>query len=202
MKKGEGTRAYNMTKRARQVAATEKRIFEAAFSLWKELPYQEITLDKVAARAGVTVRTILRKYGSRDGLIEACLENDAGIDSRAIRQRAPIGDLHGILDVLLTDYEEVGEASINMLRIEEAHPVAKKMLETARSYHRDWCARVFAPYLPSPGEQTYEQRLLSFVAATEFYLWKLLRKDLGKTYEETKEVFTTNLQALIDSFTN
>lgn len=201
MKKEKSTRPYHMTRRARQAAATEKKIFAAAFSLWKELPYHKITLEKVADRAGVAVRTILRKYGSKDGLIEACLENDVGVDSRAVREKAPVGDLQGILVVLLADYEEIGAASLNMLRIEEEHPVAKKMLETARSYHREWCARVFLPYLPLPDDEGYERKLLSLVAATEFYLWKLLRIDLGKTYAETYAVFATNLQALIDSFT-
>jgi hypothetical protein len=57
--------------------------------------------------------------------------------------------------------------------------------------------KVFAPDLPESNTSNYEHSLLTFITATEFYLWKLLRRDLNKSYEETFEVFKTLLEGLI-----
>jgi hypothetical protein len=64
--------------------------------------------------------------------------------------------------------------------------------------HHDWCARTFAPYLPAVDGETYPVRLDAFVAATDLYLWKLIRRDLGRTAGQTRQVISTLLHALAD----
>jgi AcrR family transcriptional regulator len=192
-------RPYRMSGRAQQVARNEQQILEAAVSLWKELSINEITLEKVAERAGVTVRTILRKYGSKEGLIEACAASDAP-QIRKTRSKAPKGDVVAALKILLDNYEENGDASIRTLAVEGELPIAHKILNRARAYHRDWCAHVFEPYLPPLNTPEYEIRLLAFITATEFYLWKLLRRDLHKSYDETFAVFQSLSEGLIQKF--
>jgi hypothetical protein len=36
------------------------------------------------------------------------------------------------------------------------------------------------------------------VAATDLYLWKLIRRDLGRTVEQTRQAISTLLYALAD----
>ncbi len=199
MKTKKGKRTYNMSLRADRVAQNEQKILEAAVSLWKEFSILDITLEKIAERSGVTVRTLLRKYGSKENLFEACLENDAA-HTRMKRSHAPVGDIEASLYILLTDYESLGDASIRTLNVENELPVARKLLDAARLYHRNWCARVFGPYLPDASSPEYEERLLAFITATELYLWKLLRRDLHKSFEETFQVFKTLLEGLILKF--
>ncbi len=189
-------RTYSMTTRAESVAQTEQNILNATVALWLELPLSQLTLDKVAERAGVTVRTILRKFGSKEELIEACIQRDAsGLEQR--RNEAPVGNIEEALDLLLAEYEQLGEAVVRTLTLEAELPAAKKILDRGRAYHRAWCARVFAPYLPEQDPRAYELKLAAFIAATEIYLWKLLRRDLGKSAEETRAVFRLLLEGLL-----
>jgi AcrR family transcriptional regulator len=189
-------RKYQMTFRAEKVTQNDQRIMSAIVGLWEELPINEITLDKVASRSGVTVRTILRKFGSKEGLMEACIENDAA-GRRKVRDLAIPGDYRNALKILLDDYEKLGDASVRTLAVEDELPIAKTILEKGRASHREWCMKVFAPDLPESDTSNYEHSLLTFITATEFYLWKLLRRDLNKSYEETFEVFKTLLEGLI-----
>jgi AcrR family transcriptional regulator len=60
-----------MRARADAAAATADRIIAAARVRLRREPYDELTLEVVAADAGVTVRTVLRRFGSKDGLARA-----------------------------------------------------------------------------------------------------------------------------------
>ncbi|MCB0549130.1 MAG: TetR/AcrR family transcriptional regulator [Phaeodactylibacter sp.] len=190
------TRPYNMKNRAKAAAHTERRIMEAVIGLWQVLPIHEITLEAIAERAGVTVRTVLRKYGSKEGLFEACLKQDSS-KIEINRGQVQAGDVPGALRILLDDYEAYGDANIRTLAVEEELEMARKILEKGRQYHRQWCARVFAPWLPEPSTGDYEKRLLAFIAATDVYLWKLLRRDLGRSPGETLETIQTLVNGLI-----
>lgn len=183
MKSTAGTRTYNMRKRAEAAARNEALLLEATAGLWREMSLADITLDKVAERTGLTVRTILRKFGSRDGLIQACIERDAARIEHQ-RNQAPAGDIPGIIDALMDHYEANGDAVLRTLTLEDELPAAKALLEHGRKYHRQWCAEVFAGWLD--GDAT---RLTAFVAATDIYLWKLMRRDLKLSIEETRQAF-------------
>jgi AcrR family transcriptional regulator len=201
MKTNNSTRSYSMTQRAKSAAKTAEKIISSTFQLWKERPLNEITLDSIADRSGVAIRTILRKFGSRDGLIQACLSHDASI---IIEERAhtPVGDIDGILHTLLSNYEKMGDAGIRTIYMENELKEAKEIGEKGRKVHREWCARVFTPFLPGPDHNEYEIRLTAFITATEIYLWKLLRKDLGYDEEKTFRVFKMLVEGLVKNFNN
>lgn len=186
-----------MSERAKQVARNDRRIMDALAELWLELPLSELTLDKVAHRSGVTVRTILRKFGSKEGLLKAFIENDG---DRFTRKRMQViqGDLPGILDALLEEYEHMGDALIRTLTIEYDFPSTQEILKKARMIHREWCATVFSPYLPPSSSESYDTVLSAFIAVTEFYLWKLLRRDLGKSPQQCREIFMFSLESLAE----
>ena len=201
MKSKKKTRSYDMTARAEKAAQTERNILQATAALWQELSIHEITLEAIAERAGVSVRTILRKYGSKEDLFEVCIKTDAAENERR-RNLAPAGDVDTALRILLDDYEQYGDANIRTLAIEAELEVARKLLESGRKYHRRWCARVFGPYLPDPADPAYEARLIAFISATDVYLWKLLRRDLKRDREETLETFRLLVTSLIAKFVN
>ncbi len=184
-----------MSARADQVAINDSKIMDAVADLWIELPMAELTLEKVAERSGVTVRTILRKYGSKEGLIKSLIENDGGRFTNNRMQVVP-GDLPGILDALLEEYELMGDAMIRTLTVEYDFPFTAALLSKARLIHREWCDMVFKPFLPESYSESHETVLSSFIAATEFYLWKLMRKDLGKSPEQTRQIFLYTLECL------
>ena len=188
-------RSYNMSKRAESAAQTERLIFESAAKLWQERPFTEITLDAIAEQAGVSVRTVIRKYGSKEGLYEIGIQNQSEVQGE--REKADIGDIEGALKVLLKDYESYGAGIVRLLAVEEQIKAAKKVLSAGREYHRQWCEKIFQPYLPEVNDKEYEEILSAFVAATDIYLWKLLRLDLGYSKAKTMRTFKRLVEGLV-----
>lgn len=190
-------RPYRQTARAAAAARTRQNVLSAGVLLWRAKDWDQVTLAELAAEAGVTAQTVLRLFGSKDGVVDACLEEKAsGIEST--RERAPVGDTAGALDVLLAHYEADGDAALRTLALEDRSPVARRIAEHGRAHHRAWCARVFGPFLPDPRTKAHAAQLDAFVAATDLYLWKLLRRDLGRTPAATRRVF----DALLEGLTN
>ncbi|HET7463264.1 MAG TPA: helix-turn-helix domain-containing protein [Longimicrobium sp.] len=184
MKTSSPARGYRLAARAEAAARRERGILAAAAGLWRERPIDQVTLEAIAGRAGVSVRTVIRRFGSRGGVIAACIQTDAaGIGAE--RDQASAGDVDGALGVLLAHYERDGDAVIRTLALEETVPEARAIVQAGRAAHRAWCARVFAPRLPPPGAAAHAPRLDALVAATDVYVWKLLRRDLGRSAVET-----------------
>jgi AcrR family transcriptional regulator len=195
MKSSASTRAYRMSARAQAAERTAHDILAAAAALWRERAMDEITLAAIAERAGVSVRTVIRRFGSREGVIAACIASDAaGIVSA--RDQAAAGDVDGALRLLLGHYERDGDAVLRTLALEETVAEARAIAAAGREGHRAWCARVFAPFLPPIADGAYAVRLDAFVAATDLYAWKLLRRDLGRTADEAARVIRTLVEGL------
>lgn len=171
-----GRRPYRMTARAAAAAATGERILDAAAAVFFERA--DLPLDEVAARADVTVQTVIRRFGGREGLFAASLERESG-RVRDQRDTAPVGDVPGIVRVLLDHYEDYGDRVLALLALEDRSPAAAAVVERGRSLHRDWCERALAPALAGLDGTTRERRLAQLVAVTDVYTWKLLRRDAG-----------------------
>jgi AcrR family transcriptional regulator len=190
------TRSYTMDARARTVDETRTRIADAMFDLVSTRRLADISLDDVAARAGVSVQTVLRHYGSRSGLIEGAREYAV---ERVDRERsAPVGDLDRALRVLLDHYEKRGPMALLLLAQEDEDPLIADIAANGKAMHRSWVATVFAPHLPADGKG--EEALLDLlVVATDVYTWKLLRLDRGLSRARTQERMSTLVRAVLGS---
>ena len=65
------SRAYVMRARAESVEQTRARIVRAAVDVVTDTMSLDVGLAEVAERAGTSVQTILRHFGSREGLLQA-----------------------------------------------------------------------------------------------------------------------------------
>ena len=65
------TRTYVQRDRAKAAEANTRRIYEAGLALFTERPFDQITLGAVAERAGVGLQTVIRRVGTKDGLVRA-----------------------------------------------------------------------------------------------------------------------------------
>jgi len=65
-------RKYDMSRRARAVAETRRRIIDATRELHGEQGIAATSWDDIAARAGVGVGTVYRHFPSLDELVPAC----------------------------------------------------------------------------------------------------------------------------------
>ena len=185
-----------MKARARAAEETAQRILEAALTLMKQHAYDHFTLQEVAERAGVSLQTVLRRFGSKEGLVTAVLESDL-MGIRAQSDRVPPGDVAEAVRVLMARYEEWGDAVMRNLNLEERLPDVRSMLDFGRTVHREWVARTFAPFLPPPDAEPYDRRLALFIAATDVYTWKLLRRDYGLDAADTERAIHDLLDGLI-----
>ncbi len=179
------TRNYEMKTRAEAAAATGERILDAAVEVFWELPTSQISLDEVARCAGVSVQTVIRRFGGKDGLLAAAAERESG-KVRRQRDEAPVGDAAGAVHVLVEHYEAVGDRVLKMLAEEERVPRLSEIADRGRALHRDWCARVFAPDLVGRAGTDRQRRLAQFVSVCDVYTWKLLRRDAGLSRRQTE----------------
>lgn len=187
-----------MKARAEAAAQTARDILTATVALWREKSLDEITLQEIADRADVSVQTVIRRFGSKEGVFDACIESDAG-EVRVERDRTPVGDVEAAVDTLLVHYERDGDAVLRTLALEDKLDAARALATLGRKEHRAWCSRVFGPYLPAADSDDFDSRLDAFVAATDLYLWKLFRRDLGRSPDETRHVLRRLIDGLIDS---
>lgn len=189
------TRTYTQTARAASAEETRLRILRAAFTLQTERLTSEISLEDVAARAGVSVQTVLRRCGSRAALIQESLA--FAIDEVSEERRAPVGDVPAAMRVLLDHYELRGDFALLMLAQESTHDHIRRMSDAGKDMHRGWVEGVFAPYLAPLTPARREELTDLLVVATDVYAWKLLRGDRGLSRKDTEHRITTLVTALL-----
>jgi AcrR family transcriptional regulator len=179
-------RVYQMGPRADAVEETRGRIMQAAYELWLEQHYDDVSLDRIAERAGVSKQTLIRQFGSKDQL--ACATVDWQRPREEAARSVEPGDLAEAVTTLVERYERMGDANVGMLEVERRAPAIQYLLAQGRESHRAWVERVFAPFLPARRGSAYERRVLAFYAATEVMLWKLLRRDFQLNRKQTEAV--------------
>jgi AcrR family transcriptional regulator len=190
-------RSYRMVARAEASEDTMRRIVEVTVALFRDHDPVDITLDAIAARAGVTLQTVLRRFGSKDGLFVAVADL---LHSEVLREREPdlAGDPRAAIGVLVASYERLGELSWRMLRFEAQNPALHKILAKARTSHRDWLATTFAEAIPRR-DPARSLAIDALFAATDFYAWKLFRVDLGRSRAQTEAVMVALVDAVLAS---
>jgi AcrR family transcriptional regulator len=65
------TRPYRQKARAHAAAKNGERILDAFIGRLQAGWFEEIRLDDVASEAGVTVQTVIRRFGGKEGLLES-----------------------------------------------------------------------------------------------------------------------------------
>jgi AcrR family transcriptional regulator len=187
-----GTRPYRMGARRRAVERTRERVLAAAFDLFRDRPYDEVSLDAVASRADVSRQTVHRQFGSKEDLMGAVIDWRRPQEVAADRQVEP-GDISGAVRQLVDRYETMGDAVVRFLALEGRVAPIDRLLEHGRRSHRAWIERVFDPYLPA-GAGPREETVLTLYAATDLMVWKLLRRDFGRSRQQTE----TSIRRLVE----
>lgn len=182
------TRPYSQARRAELTRANGEQIVAATVDLIKRSGrVAHVTLDDIARASGLTVRTVLRRFGSRDGTLEAAFVQMSDEFGR-LRVQTPPGDVDAAIASLVSQYEAIGPLNIRALEEEDQLPLLHRMLTEARRFHRAWLGRVFEAQLASLHDAERERRLTALYAATDVYLWKLLRRDLKCGRSETEDI--------------
>lgn len=170
---------YVMRARAATVESTRRSILAAAFALSAERMSWEIVLADVAERAGVAVKTVLRHFGSREGLFAAV--NEYAREQIVDERLTPVGDAGTAVSVVLNHYEARGDWVLRLLCQESSSEFARDSMNTGRKVHRDWVEKTFAPQLDRLQAGARDEAVDLLIVATDLYTWKLLRRDQGLT---------------------
>lgn len=185
-----------MTARAAAVEETGRRIVAAMQALFGEVPYARLTLEMVAERAAVTQQTVLRRFGSKEGLLVAAAA-DARARITAQRAEAPAGDGAAAVAGLFDHYEAWGRVSLKLLEQEEQLEEVAAITREGRAIHAAWVDRVFADALGGRRDGPREPLRSQLVAVTDVYVWKILRVDRGLSRDQAEQAVLGLVEALV-----
>jgi AcrR family transcriptional regulator len=182
-------RAYTQTLRAQKALDSEARILDEAERLFGTELFDRVTLDAVARAAGVTIPTVQRRFGGKEGLFMACGER---VRARVQAQRGapPVDDVPAAIRQLVAHYEAEGRNVWHWLRQEADVPFLRAGLEEGRATHRAWVIAAFGV------QKERVAHVDALVAVTDLFTWKLLRLDLGRTRVDVERTMITMANAI------
>jgi len=179
-------------------SGTERQILDAAGQIIATEDFDAVSMRRVAAKADVSLSTVVRHFGTKDALL-AALVSDGGEDEERdeLRRNMEPGDVIAAVRAVVTDYEEAGQQLLHMLAQEHRFPALSELLDLGRRGHRTWVRWAFSPQLGRRrgAKRTQLEDLL--VVATDVYTWKLLRIDRRLSERATRAAMTELCEAVV-----
>jgi AcrR family transcriptional regulator len=177
---------------------TEQLILGAAGEIIATEDFDALSMRRVAAKAGVSLSTVVRHFGTKDALLAALVaQGDDDQERNELRSRMEPGDVAAAIRVVTGDYEEAGQQLMHMLGQEHRFPALSTLLDIGRRGHRRWVRWAFAPQLAGRSDASKAQREDLLVVATDVYTWKLLRLDRKLSARATRAAMTELCQAVV-----
>jgi len=193
--KVQSTRPYRMQARAEAAEETAISILRAATTAFGSTMFADVTLREIAVAAGVSVQTVIRRFGSKEGLFDAVVDRER--TRIAARREVPDeADLHRRIEILVDHYEEDGDVVLHLLSEEDRSPEVALVVAEGRGTHRTWVENHLPEILASARGAERRQLVDAAVAATDLLTWKLLRRDLGRNTKEAVDVMVRMLEGL------
>jgi AcrR family transcriptional regulator len=192
-----GQRPYKQVARAQAQQRTREALLDAANEEFVKGELSKASLEELAAKAGVTKQTVLRHFGSKQGLIEAAVRR-AGAVVRRERAKAPVGDVPGAVHSLMDHYERYGDLMMRLLGEGNWFYLVRKVTDHGRELHREWIVRTFEPQLTKLSEEVRERRTAQLVAVCDLYVWKLLRRDMELSVPQAEIALVELIEGLKD----
>ncbi len=190
-----GHGSYRMGARAEAAEITVRRVLDVAVRLFTDYPYDDVSLERVAAEAGVTKRTVLRRFGSKEALFGEAM-TVAREEMIAHRQEAPIGDVAGAVANVVGQYERWGTNRLRLLEQEDRIPLIAEWVKGGREWHWGWVERVWGPQLKGHRGAERRRRHAALVVLTDVYTWRILRLDLGLSRADTERTLVDLINGL------
>lgn len=197
MEVGARTRPYRQVARAQAQQQTRDALVAAAQRELFAGRWEDASLQVIAGKASVTKQTLLRHFGSKDGLLEEAIGR--GFDEvRAQRFNAPRGDIAGSVENLLDHYEKWGAAAIRIGAVDGLGDVAPGLGGAARQLHYDWVDHAFGPDLERLAAGKDRDRCrAALIALCDVHTWWLLARDLGLPRAEVRATLLNAIESLL-----
>jgi AcrR family transcriptional regulator len=184
-----------MRSRAASAETTRASILQAALVLLRNSFRSDIRLEDIAKNAGVTVQTVLRLYGSRAELLDQAITELLQEIGSQVHTAEP-GNVAGSISAIVSHYEEAGDLVIRSLA-DEAEPGMGQILAVGRSQHRLWVEEQFAPQIACYRAVERDRLVDSLDCVTDVYIWKKLRRDMGRSRLEAEATMVMMVRVLL-----
>jgi len=189
------TRQYTKVARARGEEQTREALLDAAEDAYLSDALDQVSLDALAAGAGSTKQTLLRHFGSKDGLPRAAYER--GIEHvREQRFAAPVGDVAGAVDNLLDHYGELGDSALK-IGAATSSALSAEIGKNARQLHYDWVDHAFSPWLETARGAERRRLRGALIALCDVQTWAILSRDLGYPRALLKATLVSAIESLL-----
>lgn len=189
------SRTYTKVARAEGEARTRTALIDAAQELFFDRGWASTSLDAVADAAGVTKQTLLRHFGTKDGLLEQAFA--AAFEHVRDQRWEVAGDnIADAVDNLLDHYEAVGDRALKIDAMASIESVAPWVAQ-ARQMHYDWVDRAFASFLTHP-RRDRARRCAALIVLCDVHSWRLLRRQLGLSRAETRATLIGAITAILE----
>lgn len=175
-----------MEGRAASAERTHERVIDAMLDRFASHPYDGIRLEDVASDAGVTVQTVIRRFGGKAGLMVATVARE---QARVVAAREAVssGTPARTVADLVTHYERYGSLILKVYAEADRVEGLPELAVAGRRYHLDWCRRAFEEHVDGPpGSATRARRLAQVTAICDATTWRILREDLALDPDETE----------------
>ncbi len=188
-------RPYRQVARARARQRTREALLDAVNDELLEGDWSKASLESLSAKAGVSKQTLLRHFGSKDGLlIQAMMRGATQVHGQ--RWTASRGDIAGTVDNLLDHYEEWGERLMRIGALRYGQAIPAIVSRAVRQFHYDWVEYAFAPWLRPLGGQTHVRLRASLIALCDLQSWWILSHDLELPRSEVHAILLEAIEAL------
>jgi AcrR family transcriptional regulator len=143
------------------------------------------------------VQTVLRRFGSKEGLFEAVARREA---ARVVADRTvdADADFDTALIALLDHYERDGDLVLHLVAQEQDCDPVREVVLHGRRVHRAWVERHCRGLFAGVRDGKRERKIHAAIAATDLGTWKLLRRDLGLERTEVAEIIKQLLNGLAE----
>ncbi len=191
----ESPRTYTKVARAEAEEQTRAALIAAADEAFLSGPWERASLESIAQSAGVTKQTLLRHFGSKDGLLEQTLRV-AMLEVEKQRLSAPTHDIPGAIDNLLDHYEERGGRAMRSTNLDVGGPLAE-LAEISRQFHYDWIDHAFGRWLARASLAERPRLRGALIAICDVQSWWILAHDLGLSRAEVRATLILCIRRLL-----
>jgi AcrR family transcriptional regulator len=171
-------------------------LIDAATGEFFEGNWLKASLASLSARAGVTKQTLLRHFGSKDGLLMKSLIRGDG-QARDQRWSTPTDDVAGAIDNVLDPYQAWGEPSMRIGALQSGPTILALFSQVARQFHYDWIEHAFGQWLEGLDEDARTRRRAALIVICDVQTWWILSHDLGLPRSEVSAILTDLAERLI-----
>jgi AcrR family transcriptional regulator len=189
-------RKYNQVARARAQERTREALIDAAEREFFLGAWEQVSLEEIAVSAGVTKQTLLRHFGSKEGLLHQAILRSQNL-VRDQRFAAPTGDVVGAVDNLLDHYEEWGERALRIGAVDGGGEAIDKLGRDARQLHYDWVDHAFGSSMARFRGSGRARRRAALIALCDAHTWWLFSHDLGLSRAEVRATLILAINRLL-----